>query len=75
VKNNGYLTEIKKVWILKENVYQQTKDKSFKEYTEIMNKEISELQRRFKDKYVKNETNKNVNQNEIIDSANNVTPR
>ncbi len=43
----------------------------FKEYTEIMNKEISELQRRFKDKYVKNETN----QNEIIDSANNVTPR
>jgi len=51
-KNNGYLTEIKKVWDLKKAVYEQTKDKSFKEYTDVMNKEISELKKRFKNKYI-----------------------
>jgi hypothetical protein len=53
-KNNGYLSEIKKVWIVKDMVYQQTKDKSFKEYTDIMNKEISEIKKRFKTKYIEN---------------------
>ena len=51
-KNNGYLTEIKKVWDLKKSVYEQTKDKSFKEYTDLMNKEISEIKNRFENKYV-----------------------
>lgn len=49
---NGYLKEIKKVWDLKKSVYEQTKDKPFKEYTDIMNKEISDLKKRFKKKYV-----------------------
>ena len=51
-KNNRYLTEIKKVWDLKKSVYEQTKDKSFKEYTDLMNKEISEIKNRFENKYV-----------------------
>ena len=51
-KNNGYLTEIKKVWDLKETVYEQTKNKSFKEYTDVMNKEISEIKKKFETKYV-----------------------
>jgi len=54
-KNSGYLTEIKKVWDFKKTVYEQTKDKSFKEYTDEMNKDISELKKRFKNKYVTKE--------------------
>ena len=50
--NNGYLTEIKKVWDLKKTVYEQTKNKSFKEYTVLMNKEISDIKKRFENKYV-----------------------
>ena len=50
--NNGYLTEIKKVWDLKEIVYEQTKNKSFKEYTDMMNKEISEIKKKFENRYV-----------------------
>ena len=52
MKNNGYLKEIKKVWNLKKSVYEQTKNKTFKEYTNIMNKEISDLKKRFMKKYV-----------------------
>ena len=48
----GYLKEIKKVWELKKNVYEETKNKTYKAYTIAMNKDIELIKKRFKDKYI-----------------------
>lgn len=49
----GYLNEIKKIWTLKEKVYRQTKNMNFQQYCIEMNKDINEIKKNLKDKYVK----------------------
>jgi len=52
--NNKYLKYISEVWVVKEQIYQETKNMDFKQYTEYLDRNIKDLKERFRNKYALN---------------------
>jgi hypothetical protein len=49
--NNNYLKKISEVWMVKEKIYDETKEMNFRQYKEYLDMNIKELKVRFSSKY------------------------